>query len=650
MTVGALERRNQYGPTKDEFWSTVMNHNIATRTLNEFSQETLLIIKNNIQRLEDYSAQPSNDHEPIALDQCESAYGFFQVYESMAHYTKAGFLQDSQLKTPVFVNFTNHRLDAADTVRSVRGFAVKFYSEEGNYDLVGHNIPVLASHDALKVADFIRASHQASSEATSAADNFWSFVSSTPETMHMLMWMMSDRATPRSLRMMEGFGVHTCRFVNAQGIACFVKFHWKPLLGAHSFVWEEAKKLTDKDASFYHRDLWEAIAIGDYPEWELGVQIIPEDDQFKFEFDLLDATKLIPEEIVPVVRIGKMTLNCNPRRAFADRDNGVFHPRHLVPGIEFCNDSLLQNSSRVRSLAALIGTEQTQAPAEAVGRLHHHSAASADHFSQALLFWRSQSVPEQDHIVDAFQLELAKVTLPDVRARMISLLSEVDINLASRVAKALNIVVTPKPAKKMWKKLLASPALSMANSAKNSIKTRKVAILVANGVDRQSIIDMKATLEKAGAHAFILAEHLGSVLTTDHEEILIDYSIASMPSVMFDAVFIPDGEQNIASLLRCSKAILFLLESYKHGKSIAVMTDGQKILTGLSIACDEDAITSLPEGVIAARKNSKLADIAKDFIAAIAQHRHWTRCRSRSSIIKYPFSFNLPNLTPLIHC
>lgn len=630
------------------------NQYVATRTLQELSQETLLTIKNNIQRLEAYNTKPSNDPMPVALDRCESAYGVFQVYASMAPYTKAGFLQDPTLKTPVFVHFANNELAAADAIRNIRGFAVKFYTEEGDYDLVGHNIPVLATHDALQLSDFVQAANHNLSTTTSAHDALWDFVASTPSTMHMMMWMMSDRAMPRSLRMIEGFGVHTCRFTNAENIRCFVKFHWKPLLGAHSLVWEEAKRLAAKDADFYHRDLYEAINIGNYPEWELGVQIIPEADQFKFGIDLLDATKLIPEEQVPVIRIGKMTLNSNPRHVFSINASRAFHPRHLVPGIDFCNDSLLQRPSFAPSLVGVprrFGEKSASATSQHT--LHCHSAASDDHFSQAMLFWRSQSQPEQDHIVDAFQRELTKVIQPEIRARMISLLSEVDIDLACRIARALNIVViTPKPAKKIWKKLLASPALSLANSVKNSIRSRKVAILVADGVDGQSIMDMKAALEKEGAQALILAEHLGSVTTIANEAILIDHSLTSMPSVMFDAVFIPDGEQNVAALLRCSKAILFLLEAYKHGKAIAVMTDGQKILTGLSIASEHDAATPapLPEGIIAAAKNAKLADIAKEFIAAIAQHRHWARSRYRSAIIKYPFNFNLPSLTPLINC
>ncbi|MGZ8543487.1 MAG: catalase, partial [Kaistella sp.] len=278
----------------------------------------------------------------------EAAHGYFQVYESMAQHTKAKFLQDPAIKTPVFVRFSTvvGSRGSADTVRDVRGFAVKFYTEEGNYDLVGNNIPVFFIQDAIKFPDLVHAikpePHNEAPQASSAHDTFWDFISQTPESMHMIMWLMSDRAIPRSHRMMEGFGVNTFRFINADGAASFVKFHWKPLLGVHSLAWEEAQQLAGKDADFHRRDLWEAIEAGDFPEWELGVQIIDAADEFKFDLDILDATKLIPEEVVPVKPIGKLTLNRNPDNFFAETEQVAFHPGHLVPGIDFSNDPLLQ--------------------------------------------------------------------------------------------------------------------------------------------------------------------------------------------------------------------------------------------------------------------------------------------------------------------
>ena len=277
-----------------------------------------------------------------------AAHGYFQVYKSLAPLTKAKFLQDPSIKTPVFVRFSTvaGSRGSSDLARDVRGFAVKFYTEEGIFDLVGNNIPVFFIQDAVKFPDLVHAvkpePHNEIPQAASAHDTFWDFISLMPESMHMIMWVMSDRAIPRSLRMMEGFGVHTFRFVNDKGKACFVKFHWKPLLGVHSVVWDEAQKISGKDPDFHRRDLWEAIDNGDYPEWEFGVQIVEEEDEHKFDFDLLDATKIIPEELVPVKRIGKLTLNRNPDNFFAETEQVAFHPGHIVPGIDFTNDPLLQ--------------------------------------------------------------------------------------------------------------------------------------------------------------------------------------------------------------------------------------------------------------------------------------------------------------------
>jgi catalase len=286
--------------------------------------------------------------ERIVHARGSAAHGYFQVYKSMAQYTKAGFLQDPSVKTPVFVRFSTVAgfRGSGDLARDVRGFSVKFYTDEGNYDLVGNNIPVFFIQDAIKFPDLVHAvkpePHNEIPQAASAHDTFWDFISVMPESMHTVMWAMSDRAIPRSLRMMEGFGVHTFRFINAQGKGCFVKFHWKPLLGVHSVTWDEATKINGKDSDFHRRDLHDAIENGAYPEWEFGVQIVPEADEHKFAFDLLDPTKLIPEEEVPVMRIGKMTLNRNPENFFAETEQVAFHPGHLVPGIDFTNDPLLQ--------------------------------------------------------------------------------------------------------------------------------------------------------------------------------------------------------------------------------------------------------------------------------------------------------------------
>ena len=426
------------------------------------------------------------------------AHGYFEPYESLADLSCAGFLSDPSVRTPVFVRFSTvaGSRGSADTARDARGFAVKFYTTEGNYDLVGNNIPVFFIQDAIKFPDLIHAvkpePHNEMPQAASAHDTFWDFASLMPESTHMLMWVMSDRAIPRSLRMMEGFGVHTFRFINAAGESHFVKFHWKPRLGIHGLAWDEAQKLAGKDADFHRRDLWEAIANGNFPEWELGVQVVAEADEESFDFDLLDPTKLIPEELVPVRLIGRMVLNRNPDNFFAETEQVAFHPGHLVPGIDFSNDPLLQgrlfsytdtqlsrlggpnfhelpinkgvcpfhNFQRDGMHRQLIGTgrvayepnslasgEEFRVEGEVTGstgftsfpqalespKIRRRSASFNDHFSQARMFWISQTGPEQDHIVAAFQFELSKLETPAVRQRMVDNLAHVDAALATRV-------------------------------------------------------------------------------------------------------------------------------------------------------------------------------------------------------------------------
>ncbi|MEM5774798.1 MAG: catalase, partial [Anaerolineaceae bacterium] len=409
------------------------------------------------------------------------AHGYFQVYESMSEYTKAAFLQDPSVKTPVFVRFSTvvGSRGSADTVRDVRGFATKFYTQEGNYDLVGNNMPVFFIQDGIKFPDLVHSikpePHNEMPQASAAHDTFWDFISLTPESMHMIMWVLSDRAIPRSFRMQEGFGVHTFRFINAEGKARFVKFHWKPLLGVHSLVWDEAQKLAGKDPDWLRRDLWEAIEKGEYPEYELGVQIVEEEDEFAFDFDLLDPTKLIPEELVPVRKIGKMVLNRNPENFFAETEQVAFHPGNVVPGIDFTNDPLLQgrlfsyldtqlirlggpnfaeipinrpvvkvhNNQRDGYMRQRIDAGQTSyspnslrngdpvpASEEQGGYVHYDEKVEGnkirarhesfgDHYSQARLFWNSQDDFEKQHIIDAFHFELGKVDNMEVRQRMV---------------------------------------------------------------------------------------------------------------------------------------------------------------------------------------------------------------------------------------
>src|ERR1700744_147781 len=435
------------------------------------------------------------------------AHGVFKLYKPLAEYTKAGFLNDTETETPVFVRFSTvaGSRGSTDLARDVRGFAVKFYTQAGNFDLVGNNMPVFFIQDAIKFPDLIHAvkpePHNEIPQAASAHDTFWDFISLMPESAHMIMWVMSDRAIPRSLRMMEGFGVHTFRFVNDKNQAFFVKFHWKPLLGVHSVAWDEAQQISGKDPDFHRRDLWDAIEAGAFPEWEFGVQIIPEADEHKFDFDLLDPTKLIPEELVPVQRVGTLTLNRNPDNFFAETEQVAFHPGHLVPGIDFSNDPLLQgrlfsytdtqlsrlgspnfheipinrsintvhNNQRDGHMRQQINKDKTSYSPNSIGggcpfqaraaeggftsymeridskKIRGRSKSFFDHFSQAALFFHRQSVVEQNHIINALRFELGNVTIPAIRERMVGILSMVDKALAQSVANGLGIALPKKP-------------------------------------------------------------------------------------------------------------------------------------------------------------------------------------------------------------
>ncbi|BCQ58348.1 hypothetical protein PBOI14_00980 [Pseudomonas sp. Boi14] len=453
-------------------------------------------------------------------------------------------------------------------MRDVRGFAVKFFTDEGNFDLVGNNMPVFFIQDAIKFPDFVHAvkpePHNEIPTGGSAHDTFWDFVSLQPESAHMVIWAMSDRAIPKSLRAMQGFGVHTFRLINAQGRSSFVKFHWRPTVGTCSLVWDEAQKLAGKDTDFHRRDLWESIEAGDYPEWEFGVQIIAEEDEHNFDFDILDPTKLIPEELVPITPLGKMVLNRNPDNYFAETEQVAFCPGHIVPGIDFSNDPLLQGRlfsytdtqiSRLggpnfhelpinRPLAPFHNSQrdamhritldkgrasyepnsidggwprETPPAAEDGGfesyneridahKIRQRSESFNDHFSQARLFYKSMSKHEQEHIIAAYSFELGKVEREWIRERQVNeILANIDLQLAARVAENLGLAA-PKKATVAERKtsLSRSPALSQANLLPGNIKTRKVAILAANGVDGAAIDALKKALKAEGAHAKLL--------------------------------------------------------------------------------------------------------------------------------------------------
>ena len=620
-----------------------------------------------------------------------AAHGVFELYKNMSNVTMAGFLNDTNAKTPVFVRFSTvaGSRGSADTARDVRGFSVRFYTQEGNFDLVGNNIPVFFVQDAIKFPDLIHSvkpePHNEIPQASSAHDTFWDFISMVPETTHTIMWVMSDRGIPRSFADMEGFGVHTFRLIDATGKSSFVKFHWKPVAGVHSLVWDEAVKLAGKDADFHRRNLFDAIDKGLYPEWELGVQIVPEADEHKFDFDLLDATKLIPESLVPVQIIGKMTLNCNPDNYFAETEQVAFHPGHLVPGIDFSNDPLLQgrlfsytdtqlsrlgsanfhelpinqpiaevhNNQRDGHMRHAIvkgrvsyepntlgGGCPMQRPWEQGGFVSHpeamegnkiraRSPSFADHFSQPALFWRSQAKWEQDHIVDAFCFELAKVEVPAIRERMVATLTQVDADLAQRVADGLGMKVPAPPIGfddvPYTDKPAMDAALSMADVPDKPIKGRKIAILVCANMDVALINNMREALEAQGAMVKLLAPKLGDITSNDGRFMHVDHSLPTVASVLFDAVLIPGNDEDTNTICNDANAIMFVKEAYKHGKPIAAIASGISLIDKAALSAGAANGEFKGPGVMLDLGETIDQAFVERFINAIAKHRFFDR-------------------------
>ena len=649
------------------------------------------------------------DHERIpervVYARGAAAHGTFQVYRSLSRYTRAEFLQNPEARTPVFVRFSNATgaQGSADTVRDARGFAVKFYTQEGNYDLVGSNMPVFYIQDALKFPDLVHAMkpepHHGMPQATTAHDTFWDFASLMPETTHMLMWSMSDRALPRSLRMMEGFGVHTFRLINARGDAHFVKFHWKPKLGLHALAWDEAQKLAGKDPDFLRRDLWDAIEAGQFPEWELGMQVIEESKESSFGFDILDPTKLIPEEMVPVEIVGKLTLNRNPDNYFSETEQVAFNPGHLVPGIDFSNDPLLQGRlfaytdsqmSRLggpnfheipinrgicpfhnfqrdgkhrqtvdRGRAAYEpntlgaggiefrvdgGSTGFQSQAESTSppvavKSRQSSETFDDHFSQAALFWHSQSAAEKEHIVAAFRFELSRVETPGIRQRVVDNLAHVDAMLAKKVAAPLGIATPDARAAagragfrdmRMNLALEESPSLAMQRPPTKGIPTRRVSVLVADGVEMLGLRPILQALKDAGGNPRIVGPQLGQVATATGRQLPVDQTLANAPSVMFDAVLVAGGADCAAALAGMGDAVHHVMEAYKHGKPVCTLGDGVQLLRHLGIEAgadraEGDAMAGHPGVVLGIGSPESALDTAQAFIRAIGAHRHWDR-------------------------
>ncbi len=596
--------------------------------------------------------------ERIVHARGSGAHGVFEVTDAIPELTKAEIFQTTGSSCPIFVRFSTvaGSKGSKDTPRDVRGFAVKFYTQTGNWDLVGNNMAPFFIQDAIKFPDLIHSvkpeADRGYPQAASAHDTFWDFISLMPESMHMIMWAMSDRALPRSLRMMEGFGVHTFRFVNAKGVGTFVKFHWKPVLGMQSTTWDEAVKISGADPDYHRRDLHEAIDAGDFPEWELGIQTFDEKWAAKQPYDFLDATKLIPEEEIPVRIIGKMTLNRNPDNFFAETEQAAFLPTNVIPGIDFSNDPLLQGRlfSYLDTQKSRLGTTnfhqipinapkcpmhnfqrdgamQTMVPtgranyepnslAEAgedggprecpetgfstfeengerndpTEKVRARGELFADHFSQARMFYRSQTENEQAHIASAIVFELSKVTLSHVRERVIAQLRNVDEDLAKRIADGLAIVL-PKAVKPASKPvdMKVSDALSIQKNAKDILKGRKVGILFAEGSDKKAIDELKKSLEAKGGSVMLIAPKVGGIAVKGGT-LEADGQLAGTPSVVLDAVALFLTEAAAKKLTKDSAAIGFVSDAWAHLKAMRYDIGGQVLLEHCHVPLDADGV------------------------------------------------------------
>jgi catalase len=624
--------------------------------------------------------------ERIVHARGSGAHGYFECYEALTDLTRASVFAEAGKRTPVFVRFSTVQGErgSIDTARDVRGFATKFYTDEGNWDLVGNNIPVFFIQDAMKFPDLVHAlkpePHHQMPQAASAHDTFWDFVSLMPESTHMLLWVMSDRAIPRSYRMMQGFGVHTFRFVNADGDSRFVKFHWSPLAGTHSLVWDEAVKIAGADPDFHRRDLWEAIEAGAYPEYELGIQVFTEREAERFSFDVLDSTKIVPEELVPVRPIGRMVLNRNPDNFFAETEQVAFCTAHIVPGLDFTNDPLL--AGRIHSyvdtqITRLGGPNFHEIPINSpVAQVHnnqrdgfHRQAINrgrvayepnslaggcpfqagtmgfmsfpeqteehkvrgkpekfAEHYNQATLFWNSQTGIEKSHIVDAFRFELTKVQTVAIRRRMVAGLRNVAEELAEAVAKGLGLQL-PDPLPKVLERaprpeVDLSPPLSLfSRPGDGDIKARRVAILVADGVVGEPLLRLHAELGKRGAVPRFVGALLGAVETATGEPIEVEITLDASPSVVYDALVLPDGKSAVDRLSQLGEAMESIKAAYRHCKPILAFGASGALLDAAGI-WDKLPNGEQDPGVLHFDDPRGAWDA---LVAAIARHRHYER-------------------------
>jgi len=618
------------------------------------------------------------------------AHGYFECTEDITALTKAAPFASLGKRTPVFVRFSTvaGERGSADAVRDVRGFAVKFYTEEGNWDLVGNNMPVFFIQDAMKFPDLVHAvkpePHHQMPQASSAHDTFWDFVSLMPESIHMVLWQMSDRAIPRSYRTMQGFGVHTFRLVNEDGKATLVKFHWTPVLGTHSLDWDEAVKINGADPDYHRRDLWEAIEGGAFPEYLLQIQTFTEEEAEKWSFDVLDATKIVPEELAPLRTVGKLVLNRNPDNFFAETEQVAFCTQHVVPGIDFTNDPLLQgrNFSYLDTQLSRLGGPNFHAipinasvakvqnnqrdgfhqhaihrgrvnyepnslgggcpfqagakgfasflekmPAAEPQKLRAKPAKFADHYTQARLFWASQSAVEKAHIVRAFRFELGRVQTQGIRARMVSLLRSVDDALAGAVAGELGMelpeampAVVPALAKP---EVSVSPPLSLfARPGDGRILGRRIALLVADGIAYEVASGLYAAIAAAGAVPRWVGARLGVVKTKDGHELPVEVTMEAAPSVLFDAVVLPPGADAASMLVTDALAVEFVQLQYRHCKPMLVPASSVPLLDAAGVVLPSDR--SRDSGLLLA-SDEDLAGVAERFIRAIGRHRAWER-------------------------
>ena len=606
------------------------------------------------------------------------AHGFFENYESLAAITKADPFQTAKQRTPAFVRFSTvaGNKGSSDLARDVRGFAVKLYTQQGNWDIVGNNIPVFFIQDAIKFPDLIHSAKQEPDrgfpQAQTAHDNFWDFISLSPESTHMAMWIMSDRAIPRSFRFMEGFGVHTFRLINATGRSTFVKFHWKPKLGLQSVLWNEAVKINGADPDFHRRDLWNALNMGDYPEWELGMQLFDEKFAEAFEFDVLDATKLIPEEQVPVRKVGRLVLDRPVDNFFAETEQVAFCTQNIIPGVDFSNDPLLQgrNFSYLDTQLKRLGSPNftflpinapkcpfrtfqqdghmafvnpagranyepnswgsaggaredpkdgfVTYPAEETGRRERvRSETFADHFSQARQFYVSQTDVEQGHIASAFVFELSKVERLEIRARMVSQLLNVDAVLARRVAEGLRLREIPKPAppaRPPIADLPLSPSLSILRNGPNSFEGRKLGVLVSDGAPSKTLGALRRAIKEAGATIELIAPQVGGVTTNDGEWVEAQQRIDGGPSVLYDAVALLITSDSAAALCENAAAVSFVTDAYAHCKYIAFVEGALPLMQRCAVGTEADGVVELTA-----------AGDAKKFVKACSALRVWSR-------------------------